>query len=188
MDFNARAYCTTDQVGRMWNYNPEMTRNSRKGSLPVSRKCDPVYPKRDPVSQICDRVSKKRGPSFQKLSPGFSKMLSSFPKGGMRFWLFCNFWKAFKRKVLGILIGDSVFQKWNTVSWNCDLASQKCDLVFVKVFSFFWDQTLFLENRVTISWNQVFVTIFYVYFASWSSLNYNFQRAWVNLPKLLKIN
>ena len=33
MDINYRAYCNTHNFGKMWNFNLEMTRNSRKGSL-----------------------------------------------------------------------------------------------------------------------------------------------------------
>ena len=38
----SRAYCKTHRLGRIWNFNQEMDRNSRKGSTPVSRKCIPV--------------------------------------------------------------------------------------------------------------------------------------------------
>ena len=40
---NLRAYCKYCNVGRMWTFNLKMTRNSRKGSLLVSWKCEPVF-------------------------------------------------------------------------------------------------------------------------------------------------
>ena len=49
---NIKNYCKTYNVGRMWNLNPEMTRNSRKESLQISQNCDPV-------SQKCDLVPEK---------------------------------------------------------------------------------------------------------------------------------
>ena len=36
MNINSRAYCKTHHVGRMWNFNPEIKRNSIKWSPPVS--------------------------------------------------------------------------------------------------------------------------------------------------------
>ena len=37
MDINSRTYCNTHHVGRMWNNNPEIIRNSRKGSENVTQ-------------------------------------------------------------------------------------------------------------------------------------------------------
>ena len=35
MEIGSKAHCKTHHVDRKWNFNPEMTRNSRKGS-PIS--------------------------------------------------------------------------------------------------------------------------------------------------------
>ena len=42
MDINSCPYCKTHQVSRMYNYNPGITRNSRKGTPSVSLECDLV--------------------------------------------------------------------------------------------------------------------------------------------------
>ena len=65
MDINSRAYCKTRHVGRMWNFNPGMTRNSRYGSLPVSRKCSLVSRKCIPVPQKCILIPRNCVPEFQ---------------------------------------------------------------------------------------------------------------------------
>ena len=56
MYISSRAFSKTRHVGRMWNFNPEKTINSRKVSPPVSRKCDPVSWNFDSASQKCDPV------------------------------------------------------------------------------------------------------------------------------------
>ena len=42
MDINSCPYCKTHQVSRMYNFNPGITRNSRKGTPSVSLECDLV--------------------------------------------------------------------------------------------------------------------------------------------------
>ena len=125
----------------------KMTRNCRKGSPPVSWKCDPVSWNYDPVNQFPENVT-----CFPQI---YDKI--------------CN------KKVLEILIG--VLFSWKCDSWKCDLVSwkydlvsQKCDLVSQKLslslsLSYTHTHSLFIylsfSDSLSILWVKGFLLIHY---------------------------
>ena len=68
MDINSRSYCKTHHVGRMKN----LTKNSRKGSLPVYWKCDPFI---EIVTMFSETVT-----WFSETVTWFSEIVTWFPE------------------------------------------------------------------------------------------------------------
>ena len=70
----------TQHVGRMWNFNPEMTRNSWKGLSAFSQKCLLVSWNYVQVSWKCIPVSKKMCPGNPKMCLSFLKWIISYQR------------------------------------------------------------------------------------------------------------
>ena len=109
MNIKSRAYFKTHHVGRMRNFNQEITKNSRKGPSRLFRKCIPV-------SRNCVRwISVIRTAGSGKICIQFSEIVSWFPENVSQFpkivslflesgtrysYSFCN---LYDEKELGIL-------------------------------------------------------------------------------------